>query len=146
MSDARGDRITRLEEAGVTAGLSSVAVADALEALGKDTASAIAGLRKLGSANRRMIKAMAFTLAGLLLCMIGVGFVGYETMAQQQEISTVQDRTSDKVLCPLYGAFLAAKDNPIPDNIKNNPKQIEEREAAFKVIDAGYAELECKEG
>jgi hypothetical protein len=119
------------------------AVIAALEGVGKDTGQAISALRHRAKMNRRMIRMLA-AIGAVLAITIGVVVgVTINTVAQNAEIAEIQQRTSDKVLCPLYGAFLAAANNPVPDEIKNNPAQLREREEAFKIIRAGYDELGC---
>lgn len=119
------------------------ALADALEGVGKDSAAAIAGLNRRARLNRRMLRwltalsaAMAITIGFMIAAIIAVAHTS-------SDLESVQNRTSDKVLCPLYGAFLAAANNPVPDNIKNNPRELRERAEAFKIIEMGAKELGC---
>lgn len=121
------------------------AVVAALEGVGQDTGHALAALRNRARTNRRMIRiqgvlaaAMAATIAVLISVMVTLS-------GNTKELDDVQRRTSDKVLCPLYGAFLAAANNPVPDEIKNDPEQMGERAKAFAVIRQGYMELNCKD-
>lgn len=119
------------------------AVVAALEAVGKDTGHALAALRHRARVNRRLIRTLA-ALTAMLVITIGVLVsVVITVSAQTTEIDSIQQRTSDKVLCPLYGAFLAAENNPVPKEIANDPAQVKEREEAFRVIRAGYVELGC---
>lgn len=121
------------------------AVIAALEGVGKDTGEAITALRHRARTNRRLIRVQGF-MAGLLAMIVGVLIaLASSNHKQANELQNVQQRTSDKVLCPLYGAFLAAANNPVPENIKNDPAQLREREEAFRIIRMGYAELGCKD-
>ena len=93
--------------------------------------------------NRRLIKALA-VLGAMMTATIGVLIsVVITVSAQTRDIDTIQQRTSDKVLCPLYGAFLAAENNPVPKEIARDPAQVAERKEAFRVIRTGYQELGC---
>lgn len=121
------------------------ALVAALEDTAVDSAGAIAALRRRGRINRMLIWGVG-VLAALALIM---GAVLAWTIASVQHnnhrIEEVQFNTRSEVLCPLYGAFLAAKDNPVPDNIKNDPRQLKERMDAFEVVEAGSRELGCND-
>lgn len=120
------------------------AVVAALEGVGQDTGQALAALRNRARMNRRLIRIQGI-LAGAMVIIIAILAVTLVGLSRNtKEIDDVQRRTSDQVLCPLYGAFLAAANNPIPDNIKNDPAQLEERAKAFAVIRQGYMVLDCK--
>lgn len=121
------------------------ALADALEGVGKDTGHAIAALRRRAQLNRRMIIWLAILSGALVATVCVMAYMLIEVRSTTSQLDAVQHRTSDRVLCPLYGAFLAAKDNPVPDNIKNNPRQLRERAEAFEVIERGAKELGCYE-
>lgn len=118
-------------------------LARALTDITTEVAEPISVLKK----RARQMRLIIWTLVWLKLLTLGtitVLFVTLNTVSDnQREIKDIQRRTSDEVLCPLYGAFLAAKDNPVPDNIKNDPKQRKEREDAFRIIDEGADALGC---
>lgn len=125
-------------------GVNSVRLVEAIEELGRDTGTTISVLRTRAYRNRAMLWGLAILAALQIAAITALAFLAVETRHQNNEIQTIQTRTSDKVLCPLYGAFLAAANNPVPDELKNDPAQLREREEAFRVIEDGYKELECK--
>jgi hypothetical protein len=122
------------------------ALADALEGVGKDTGQAIAALRRRGKRNRQMILALGGCVVAVLVALVSVAVLAVGVSSNSDRIGRVQDRTSNQVLCPLYGAFLAAENNPIPPEIKNDPQQMKERRDGFRIIHQGFDELHCPKG
>lgn len=106
----------------------------------------------LASNQERMKRALALTVVGLLLDFI-LTVAGILLFANQRDINhrlidangrleSVQLRTSDQVLCPLYKLFITfeprAKDNPA-----FTPEERAERARAYEVIHQGYDTLGC---
>lgn len=122
------------------------AVVAALEELAHGTGKAIAVLRRRARINRRLIWGLLAVAAGQLALFIVAAFIGFGIANNSDEINHIQKRTSDQVLCPLYGAFLAAENNPVPPEIRRDPAQMKERADAFRVIHMGYDQLHCPKG
>lgn len=122
----------------------SHAIADALESLGKDTGGAIAYLRQRATVTRRLVVtaivvavATAATLAVAIASLLGV-------RSSSTELEDVQRRTSDQVLCPLYGIFIQSAKNPPPPQY--TAEQRAQRLEAIRVIEQGARTLGCNFG
>lgn len=61
------------------------------------------------------------------------------------EVSGVQTRTSDLVLCPLYQQFLNSDTPKSRELARANGQDMKLRDEAFKVIRQGYEALDCPE-
>lgn len=72
---------------------------------------------------------------------IGFGYVSIDNNADQ--ITTVQERTSDQVLCPLYELFITSLKNPPRPELVDTPEERKQRKEAKRTILASYAVLEC---
>lgn len=59
------------------------------------------------------------------------------------EVSAVQTRTSDLVLCPLYQQFLNSDTPKSRELARANGQDMKLRDEAFKVIREGYKALDC---
>lgn len=84
--------------------------------------------------------ALSIALDIALSLIIGLGFFRIDSNADR--IDHIQDRTSNEVLCPLYGIFLASIENPRPEQV-DTPEERARFEAAAKTIRDGYSALEC---
>lgn len=88
---------------------------------------------------------LSIVVGGMLLifCLLGLG--AYITKVQDENtkrINELQERTSTKVLCPLYGLLINSIDsNPEPSNL--SPEQIKFRQNAAQTFKKGYQELRC---
>lgn len=104
-------------------------------------------LRKTQEAQSRQGKVNFWLAASLALdlvlsVVIGLGFVQIDDNADH--ITEIQDRTSDRVLCPLYGVFLTSIENPRPDQV-DTPEEREAFAAAARTIRDGYSALDCQD-
>jgi hypothetical protein len=90
--------------------------------------------------------ALVVTIVGLILDLGLTGAFGvlYRQVSEnQQNIVSVQQRTSTDILCPLYQAFaLGIKSNPTPTGL--TPEQQQFRQNAGATITAGLGKLGCK--
>lgn len=118
-------------------------LADALEGLGADQTEAVAAVVRYGERTRRLMWITGAIAVVTALVVIALVVVTVLVKGNSDDIGRVQQRTGEKVLCPLYGAFLAAENNPPPLSIKDNPAQMAERARAFKIIHEGAAQLDC---
>lgn len=120
----------------------SNALAEALNALGKDTGGAIAALKRRSTQTRRMLR-WVIALSVLSAVTIGVMIATVvNTRGVAEEVSDIQHRTSDEVLCPLYNLFLEASKFPPPPNY--SAEQLKTREGWFVQIGEGHTVLGCK--
>ena len=76
---------------------------------------------------------ISFGLDIALTVAMGLGFV---------TINSLQHRTSDEVLCPLYGIFIESVNHPRPDQI-DTPEKKAAFDTAAETIRRGYAALKC---
>lgn len=91
--------------------------------------------------SRRILKAVVIALIAIVI----VIFCGIALLAmgvrRDDRIDTIQDRTSNEVLCPLYEVFIKSLDAPPPPD--QTPQEAENRADADKVIRNGYVTLQC---
>lgn len=115
------------------------ALADAMVAVGKDSAEAIAALRS--RAKRARIQMMIVCVAVLVSLAAGAA-----TIVNLNRVDHVAARTTDDVLCPLYDIFLASDTPAVRERIKKEQgaQALKVRDDAFKVIRRGYNTLGCE--
>ena len=97
--------------------------------------------------NRWLVGVVALILA------LGAGFAYsvYRIDDNADTLREVQDRTSNTVLCPLYSLFLAQTADLPPDAADSNedgtvtPEEQAQMEQTVRVIQEGYAALNCQE-
>lgn len=94
-------------------------------------------------AHLRLVVMFLFTV----LIFLGLAFYQERQTSQidknAKAIAEVQTRTSDKVLCPLYGLFLNIVKHPLPKRV-DTPEERKANDEALKVIQTGYDALGCK--
>jgi hypothetical protein len=95
---------------------------------------------KRGKMNRRLIYGVASALVLNVLALVSLAVLFYGVKSNSEHISIIQDRTSNKVLCPVYQAFL--------QNYSHKSAAYERDPAGYEkvyaVIRMGYTELDCQ--
>lgn len=95
--------------------------------------------------DRRHRRLLVLSLAGLVLDLIlsAALIVSNDDLRDtQKQVQFNSNRTSNEVLCPLYGLFLQAVEHPRPDQI-DTPEKRKLFEAAAKTIKHSYEVLDC---
>lgn len=119
------------------------ALADTLEAIGKDTGEAIAALRRRGQATRRSLHLLYASLALIAMTMGGMVYLAVGLAKNNTDLEHVQERTRNDVLCPLYDLFEAAGKRPPPPNMTEQQKA--QRVMDFAAISQQREALGCED-
>ena len=102
------------------------------------------------TALRRVISVVAVSLALDLALTLGLAYVGWRVDHNSDRISGIQERTSSRVLCPLYEILVAQVDSAPSDAAdddgdgKVTPEEQAEFDRTVKVIRDGHKALECR--
>lgn len=101
-------------------------------------------------ANQKRFNQWLMVLLSLIIALAaGLGFALYRIDQNNQQIKDVQDRTSNSVLCPLYGllvdqiADLPANAADEDDDGVVTPQEKAELDRTIRVIRQGYSALGC---
>lgn len=134
-------------EVGLTVGL-----IEAVEGLSERLEVNTARTEELGSAQRSQRRIIFW--AGVVVVLIAIGLSLFivikdntandKIRANTDEISAIQDRTSNEVLCPLYRLILQAEPRSI-GNPALTKDQKDELTRTYAVIHQGFTALRCKE-
>jgi hypothetical protein len=116
-----------------------------LDVLTGGTADQLVNLSVTARRNRRMIWALALSMALDLVLTVAVtiGFVAIGN--NQQTIQNVRTAERRDALCPLYQQFINADTAQQRETARKNGQDLEKRDEAFRVIRKGYETLNCKE-
>lgn len=99
---------------------------------------------------RRINGWLAASIIFDILLSIGFGFALVRIDSNAEAIDTVQDRTSNIVLCPLYALLVSQADALTPEDADENedgvitPEEQATLDETVRVIREGYAALECR--
>jgi hypothetical protein len=110
----------------------------AVNALAKQTAAARLSYRKLRAMVVGLVVGLVLGVSGV----VGLAFVAAHQQRNSERITEVQQRTSNRVLCPLYKTLLSFETrSTTAPNLTATEKK--DRTDAYAVIHDGYAVLEC---
>lgn len=91
---------------------------------------------------KRMLVIFLFTVAVFALLSWRQEIATNHVEENSRDIAALQKRTSEEVLCPLYGLFLASVKNPDPERV-DTPKERKQYAGYLKIIQTGYDALGC---
>jgi len=113
-----------------------------------DTGDSLVGIAKYGRRNRRMIWAVAISIALDLFLTLLVSGVLIITRDNSQRVEQVTSRLDyaqttqrQKALCPLYEIFISSDTPAARDAAPDKPRY----DHSFMVIREGYNALKCSE-
>jgi hypothetical protein len=115
---------------------SAQSLEDSVNTLTKEMRAA----NKRGKMNRRLIYGVALALVLNVIVLATISVLFYGVKSNSEHITEIQDRTSNKVLCPLYQLFLQTY-SPKSAAHDRDPAGYEH---AYAVIRAGFIELDCR--
>ncbi|WP_432112893.1 hypothetical protein [Streptomyces sp. S1] len=93
---------------------------------------------------RRFMAALAVLFALICVVLVMVVLVGLDVRQQSREIKNIQDKTTTRVLCPLYQQFINADTPKARELARMSGQDMQVREQAFAVIRQGYEALNCE--
>jgi hypothetical protein len=107
-------------------------------------------LQRDQSSQRRFSRWLAASIALDLMLTVGMGLGLDRVNANSDRIDSIQERTSGRVLCPLYELLVAQVENAPKDAADDDDdgnitaQEQAEYDRTVKVIRDGYAALECR--